>query len=76
MKKLINPRGRVIEVDEKDIPELLKRGFLHVPPDEEKMKYSQVHDHGPQYKEPYIAPSGTFKRELPSVGDTLNVEIV
>jgi hypothetical protein len=76
MRKLINPRGRVVEVDEKDVPDLLRRGFLHIPPDEERMTYSQVHDHGPDYEDPYIPPSNTFRRELPAVGDTLDVDIV
>lgn len=76
MKKLINPRGRVVDVDEKDVPDLLKRGFLHVPVDEENMIYSQVHDKGPAYQEPHIVPSTTFKRELPKLQDTLEAEIV
>jgi hypothetical protein len=74
MKRLINPRGRVIQVEDGEVVNLLKRGFLHVPLDEEGMIYSQVHDKGAGYQEPYNPGKDTVKRALPRMGDTLEVE--
>jgi len=76
MKKLINPRGRIVEVQDGEVVDLLKQGFLHVPPDQEEQNYSQVYDKGPDYETPHVKPANETKRVFPPKGDTLNVEIL
>ena len=76
MKKLINPRGRVVDVQDWEVPSLLKQGFLHVPADQAESKYSQVYDKGPNHIPPYVEDAKSMKRVLPRTGNTLKVEVV
>lgn len=70
--KLINPRGRVVEIDdtEQDIRPLLQNGFSYPPKTEEKDKpYNPVYDRGK-----YEPPVKDTRSEKPSVsGDELKV---
>jgi len=43
--RLINPRGRVIEVDKKEAENLLAKGFLKAP--EGASQYNPIFDKGP-----------------------------
>ena len=74
--KLINPRGRVITVDDNEVKELLKRGFVSIPNDQFNLNYSQIHDKGESYEEPYVEEVKTVKRVTPTIGDVLKVEII
>lgn len=74
--KLINPRGRVVEVSEQDVPDLLKRGFVHVPSDQPEMKYSQVHDRGVSYQPDDRKGVNQQKVFTPQLEDELEVEEV
>lgn len=74
--RLINPRGRVVTVEPDDVTELLKRGFMYVPPDQKEMYYNQVFDKGSGWKEPYVERSKNILVKTPTLGDVLNVELV
>jgi len=74
--KLINPRGRVIEVDDHEAKDLLKRGFLHVSPEEANLYYNQVYDKGPGWESPFVEESSKMKRVLPPIGETLDTKEV
>ncbi len=76
MMKLINPRGRVIEVDDHEAKGLLKRGFLHISPEEAHLYYNQVYDKGPDYESPFVEESSKMKRVLPAIGNTLETKEV
>lgn len=76
IRKLINPRGRVVDVQDWEVPALLKQGFLHVPADQEGSEYNQVYDKGPDHIPPYVEDTKALKRVLPPTGNTLKVEVV
>ena len=44
--KLINPRGRAVDVDEKQVSDLLRQDWVYPPDDQKEMAYSHVHDKG------------------------------
>lgn len=76
MRKLINPRGRVIQVEDWQVPDLLRRGFLNVPREEEDVYYNQIYDKGPGYQAPYNPNNVIQKREVPALGDVLEAEVI
>ena len=43
--RLLNQRGRVVTVEEKDVPGLLGRGFRY-PPDNQTTSYNHIYDQG------------------------------
>lgn len=74
--KLINPRGRVISVEPEEVTNLLKRGFIYLPPEQKDVQYNQVYDKGPDWKEPFVGKNPQVKVKTPTLGDTLIVDYV
>lgn len=76
MIRLINPRGRIIDLteEEKDkIPLLLKQGFVFPPEDQKNVSYSHVFDRGDAATE--RKPVRNVQRmKVESVGDTLQAQ--
>ena len=70
--KLINPRGRAVEVDDReiDVSNLLTNGFSYPPETTEKDKpYNPVYDRGK-----YEPPAKDLRKEKPGIsGDVLKV---
>ena len=69
--RLVNPRGMVIEVDEKEVPELLSQGFLKVTNPEVK-DYVPAFDQG----DPNYSPQKQMPTTQPVLGDELPVRVV
>jgi len=74
--KLINLRGRVLTVNEVDVPLLLKKGFLFLPADQPDLVYSQIHDKGTDFKESDPKLMQANREQKPRIGNILEVEAV
>ena len=58
--RLINPRGRVIIVDEKEVKKLLSRGFLRAP--DQSREYNPIFDKGDGVEVPEIVELKEIKK--------------
>lgn len=75
MPRLLNPRGRIIEVEEKDVSALLKRGFSYPPEDQGTSDYNPVFDKGTDAPREPAPPQEAEKIEdIKRLGGTLNAE--
>lgn len=72
--RLVNPRGRVVVVNERDVSMLLKRGFLYPPDDQPNIIYSQVHDKGQEAIQVIRKEEPQVQVELHRLGDVLPAE--
>ena len=68
--KLVNLRGRIIEANPNEVPELLKRGFVFPPKDQPNIAYTQVYDRGDGVKTPKQEENPQV-RVIPKLGDVL-----
>ena len=71
--KLANPRGRFVDVDESDVPNLLKRGWVYPSKKSKNVDYNPVYDRGKEFRSfdtKTIPPAAT----APKVGDAIAVE--
>ena len=75
---LINPRGRIIKVEEQEVPKLLKRGFVYPPMDYTGGVYNPIYDKGEDVvrDNPLVVKGDHKNQPAKTQGDILGVEWV
>lgn len=75
---LYNPRGRLITVEDKEVPKLLKIGFTYPPIDHTSGTYNQIYDKGEDIvrNNPLTNKLEHKNQPVKSQGDILGVEWV
>lgn len=74
--RLLNPRGRVVIIEDKQVPELLKKGFVYPPEDQPNIQYSQVYDKGAEFQQEIIKEKPKVVPIIERLGDTLQAELI
>lgn len=74
MPQLFNPRGRLVTVEDKEVPDLLRRGFMYPDQKENRIVYNPVYDKGEQFK-PEL-PQDLQSLVAENAGDVLETEVI
>ena len=68
--RLANPRGRFVEVEEADVPNLLKKGWVYPSKESKNVDYNPVYDRGKEFRS-FDAKSLPPATVPPKIGDSI-----